>query len=326
MTDAEKHRLLLNGLPRISFDSALKFRRTWNMFTYVFKALDDTVNFTVGTRRLIVSLLPQMIPEDKAMAWLAAAETINVNSEDCMSNIKKELARIGNVNLSAEQAAIDYEERKQLPGESVSSYYAELKALKDERGGITDATFAKDFVRKLRRSLAMAVFRKNTNDPVNDDNPTVVRARAIEEEDLQRLGQPEASCYVSENPVNAFKVNALQTVTDRLERMNTNDGQRGIQCRQCRQYGHIRKFCPTLYKGGVPPNRGPPNRGSYRNNYKGRSNNRFHQTNNGNRQCCYSCGQAGHFQRECPWIPGDQPGNRGGTFQRSAGPSRNARF
>ena len=55
------------------------------MFTYVFKALDDTVNFTVGTRRLIVSLLPQMIPEDKALAWLAAAETINVNSEDCMS-------------------------------------------------------------------------------------------------------------------------------------------------------------------------------------------------------------------------------------------------
>ena len=67
--------------------------------------------------------------------------------------------------------------------------------LKDERGGITDATFAKDFVRKLRRSLAMAVFRKNTNDPVNDDNPTVVRARAIEEEDLQRLGQPQ-SCSI----------------------------------------------------------------------------------------------------------------------------------
>ena len=56
-------------------------------------------------------------------------------------------------------------------------------------------------------------FVKNTNDPVNDDNPTVVRARAIEEEDLQRLGQPEASCYVSENPMNAFMVNALQTVT-----------------------------------------------------------------------------------------------------------------
>lgn len=291
-TEQDRHRLILSGLPKISFDSANKFQRTWRMFLNVCRAVDDSINFTLDTRRMIINIITSSIPQEYALAWLAAKETIDLNGDKFADRVEKELARIGNVDISPEQAAIDYAERRQMPGESVASFYAELKALKDGRGDVNDATFARDFERKLRRDLAVAVKRRRTGANAEDDNPTIIRQRAIDEEELLRFGsnnQPDP------NPIGVYMVNALQTVTDRLERLNgpsnsnyrnQNDQRRAVRCYMCNQYGHVRKYCPRL-------------RG------KGRA------TAKGN---CFNCKQPGHFQRECPWEPAvERQGNARGA-------------
>lgn len=300
-TDADRNRLILSGLPKISFESANKFQRTWQMFLNVCKAIDDTVNFSQETRKMILNVITSSIPQERVLAWLAAKETIDTQSNSFANTVRKELARIGNIDISTEQAAIDYSERKQMPGESVASFYAELKALKDARGDVSEAIFAKDFERKLRKELAIAVKRRRTGDDATDDNPVTIRERALEEEELLRFGSNDTN---DTNPVGLFMVNALQSVTDRLERMNTSNGnprnncdqrRSSIRCHFCRQFGHVRKFCPKLKGKGKTANKGN----------------------------CYNCNRPGHFKRECPWeSANERPGNQYGTAGWGGGSSQ----
>ena len=127
------------------------------------------------------------------------------------------------------------------------------------------------------------------------------RERALEEEELLRFGSNDTN---DTNPVGLFMVNALQSVTDRLERMNTSNGnprnncdqrRSSIRCHFCRQFGHVRKFCPKLKGKGKTANKGN----------------------------CYNCNRPGHFKRDCPWEPANErPGNQYGTAGWGGGSSQ----
>ena len=69
-------------------------------------------------RRMVLNIITSSIPQEYALALLAAKETSDLAGDKFADRVEKELARIGNVDISHEQAAIDYAERRQKPGEN----------------------------------------------------------------------------------------------------------------------------------------------------------------------------------------------------------------
>lgn len=256
-------------LPEISAESAQEFSRSWTKFTYVAAAKE-------WSEEKQLAVIPALL---KGKLLDEYTSLLDEEKAD-MATLRSSLARrAGFLKDPYKQ----FQSRRQQPGETVSSYLADLKKLYKEAFPAGDqgaSILLRKFMSDLRPEIAKQVLLKT--------EPTTLEAAAKAARNVEQvlgLTKEDAMLVSSLTEVKGDKetsemkqlVEAVATITAKMDNLQ-------------RQLDESRKADKDSGQ----------RRTSYRPNYLRST--RYSDRSQRPPPVCWECGERGHFRRDCPHL------------------------